>query len=445
MKKILISLGILGLLLFPSTGFAIDYPETIPSVVMLEVVDADDSYHWGTGFFISSDAFILTNSHVVMDETTGMPADYIDICVIDDEYSAPECIYSGSVLAYDEYYDLAIVVPMYEIDEYGNEYGDLIDLDTIGNPYVDFADYLPEIGDDLTILGFPDASMMSSITLTEGSVSGFTSYEGEIVDEITTDATINPGNSGGPAYDIYERVVGVVTAISTEGIGGNYGYIISNELIYNWFLELIEDEILNEEFVNMIFFNDIYVDTTSDLLTNNVEIFSDVHYGDKHSIAIGYLKENGIVSGYPDGSYKPLSTLNRAELMKILVEGVGHSPSADAYKNCFPDVKEEWFAKYVCFAKVKGWVGGYLDGNFRPAKSVSKAEAIKMILEAFAVDLEIPEANVYSDVKMGEWFGGYVYTAKNLGILEEDGSFYRPNADILRGQVSENIYRLLML
>lgn len=446
MKKLLTMLGVLafGLISSSAMAFTIYYYETIPSVVLLEVIEESGEHFWGTGFFISTDSFILTNAHVIMDYSTGKPAAYVNICTIENEYSTPDCQYSGQVLAYDEDYDLAIVIPSYAIDADGNEYGEALDLDALEHTYVDFADYSPEIGEDLTILGFPDASLLTSVTLTQGNVSGFSSDADGKITEIATDATINPGNSGGPAYNFDERVVGVVTAVSTTGVGGNYGYIISNDMINSWFLELVEGGILNDAFVDEVFTNDAtYVEDVA--LPIGEEIFTDVLSGDNHSEAIQFLKENGIVGGHADGSFRPLDTLNRAELMKIVVEGVGIAPSAEAYKNCFPDVKTDWYAKYVCYAKVRGWVSGYLDGNFRPTKSVSKAEAIKIILEAFEYELSKPTENVYSDVKVGDWFDGYVNTAKELGLLEEAGLFYRPNAEILRGQVSENLYRLLSL
>lgn len=166
--------------------------------------------------------------------------------------------------------------------------------------------------------------------------------------------------------------------------------------------------------------------------------------GHQNETAIQYLYDNGIVQGYPDGTFKPDNELNRAELMKILVLGAGYDPSTEDYNNCFPDVTDEWFAKYICFAKDQGWVQGYPDGNFAPGVNVNKVEAIKMLLEIFKVDLMEPTADPYEDTYAASWYGPYIWTAKEVGLLEEDGSNYYPDMDIKRGQISENIYRLLM-
>jgi len=431
------------------------YPETISSVAYVQVVDSVGDYYMGSGFFFSVDGLVLTNAHVIMDTYTGVPAEHIDLCVIEDEYSAPTCLMSAYVLAYDESYDLAILYPGYFLDENGDEYGDFLDSDTIMDmewPYVDFADESPELGETVTILGFPQASGSPSVVLTEGVVSAFSMLVDDLVWYFTTDATINPGNSGGPVYNYDERVVGVSSAYSTNELGGSYGYVISSDTVLYWFLALVDQGIINEVFVSEAFSND-YIDTVDDTYQtgdgtdggDDIEIFSDVDFGDDNAEAISYLETNGVVDGYPDGSFKPNNPLNRAELMKILVEGAGYDPSANGYKDCFPDVTTDWYAKYVCFAEEEGWVEGYPDGFFKPENYVNKVEALKMILEVMGVDLETASSEVYTDVEMGQWYTNYINTAYEWGLLEEDAySFFYPDHEITRGSVSENLYRLLI-
>lgn len=424
------------------------YPETISSVAYIEVQDSVGDWYTGTGFFFSVDGLILTNAHVIMDTYTGLPVDYINVCVIDDEYSVPSCIMSAYVLAYDEAFDLAILYPGYYLDENGDEYGDFLDADTImslGWPYVDFADYPPDLGESVTILGFPAAAGSYTVVLTEGVVSAFTMLVEDLVWYFTTDATINPGNSGGPVYNWDERVVGVASAYSTNDLGGSYGYVVSSDTVLYWFLELVDQGVLSEDFVIEAFSND-YVEEVEDYDTGNgVEIFTDVEFGDDNAEAISYLESNGIVSGYSDGSFRPNNPLNRAELMKILVEGAGYDPSESDYANCFPDVGTDWYAKYVCFAEDQGWVEGYDDGTFRPDAYVNKVEALKMILEVFDIWGLDSDSKVYEDVEMYQWYTWYVYTAYYYGLLEEEaGSYYYPSHEITRGQVSENLYRLLI-
>jgi len=182
----------------------------------------------------------------------------------------------------------------------------------------------------------------------------------------------------------------------------------------------------------------IYVTVHGDL-----PAVSDYH-GHTNQTAIEHLYENEIVEGYPDGTFKPDNALTRAELMKILVLGAGYDPSEEEYNNCFPDVGDEWFARYVCFAYDNGWVEGYPDNEFKPGENVLKVEAVKMLLEIFNVTLIESTTIPYDDLVLDGWFLSYILTAYEMGLLEEEGLIYNPGNDITRAQVSENIYRLLM-
>ena len=78
------------------------------------------------------------------------------------------------------------------------------------------------------------------------------------------------------------------------------------------------------------------------------EVFPDI--GTRNKTAIDFLYQTGIIQGYPDGRFRPRKPLNRAELLKLVMSGIGIAPDSN-YKNCFPDVREEWFAPFVCYAK----------------------------------------------------------------------------------------------
>lgn len=170
--------------------------------------------------------------------------------------------------------------------------------------------------------------------------------------------------------------------------------------------------------------------------------FNDVPAGHKNQDAIEYLKSEGVIGGYSDGSFRPGAEINRAEMMKILVEGQGVSPSVDEYNNCFPDVTTEWFAPYVCYAKANDWVGGYPDGNFKPAQNVLNIEAIKMILNAKSVPLESSyDTQYFGNVSENEWYYPFVVTAEKLNLIEP----FTPGTNHTRGEVSEVIFRSIAI
>jgi hypothetical protein len=152
--------------------------------------------------------------------------------------------------------------------------------------------------------------------------------------------------------------------------------------------------------------------------------------GHQYEKAISYIKSEEIVEGYPDGTYGPNKTINRAEFTKIIIEALYAGEITG--DTCFSDVADEWFAKYVCFAKSKGIINGYPDGSFLPENPVNWVEALKISLEAFEFD--VPN-------RPGEWYRPY------LMFAEENGLNFITILDksITRGEMAELIYRIMKM
>ena len=146
----------------------------------------------GSGFFISSDGYAVTNFHVVDHSTS--------VKVTTDDGKT----YDAKVIGTDEKTDLALI----KID--GNNF-----------PYVKFADHEPRIGDWVVAVGNPfglGGTVTAGIVSARGRDIGAGPYD----DFIQIDAPINKGNSGGPAFDIEGNVIGVNTAIFSPS-GGSVG------------------------------------------------------------------------------------------------------------------------------------------------------------------------------------------------------------------------------
>ena len=101
---------------------------------------------------------------------------------------------------------------------------------------------------------------------------------------------------------------------------------------------------------------------------------------EESDLVINKLKNKGIISNTENVGYN--SEISRAELLKMLMRVKRIFPSNLTYSNCFDDVKTEWFAPEVCFAKEKGWVNG--NGNFfNPDLKISYGEAREIIRNMF--------------------------------------------------------------
>lgn len=184
----------------------------------------------------------------------------------------------------------------------------------------------------------------------------------------------------------------------------------------------------------------------------NESTLSDIMAND-YEKAIQYLYNENVISGYDDGTFKPNQVVNRAELMKIIVESVFGTPDEETYLGCFPDVQEDWYAKYVCYAKEQNWIQGYPDGTFLPDQNINKAEALKILVNAYGYT--IPGAvndELFKDVDTSAWYAPFVKTANDKGLLPQsyEGADlttinYGIGEEITRGEVSENIYRAILL
>jgi serine protease Do len=146
----------------------------------------------GSGFFISSDGYAVTNNHVVQN------AENVQVTTDDGK------TFTAKVIGTDPRTDLALI----KID--GNDF-----------PYVKLSDIAPRVGDWVLAVGNPfglGGTVTAGIVSARGRDIGAGPYD----DFIQIDAPVNKGNSGGPTFDVDGNVIGVNTAIFSPS-GGSVG------------------------------------------------------------------------------------------------------------------------------------------------------------------------------------------------------------------------------
>ena len=88
------------------------------------------------------------------------------------------------------------------------------------------------------------------------------------------------------------------------------------------------------------------------------------------------LCAEGLVAGYPDGSYQPDRAVSRAEEAVFIlraVHGTGYTPPAPS-GNAFPDIIGHWAEAWIEALAEEGFTTGYPDGSYRPEANVNRAE-----------------------------------------------------------------------
>ncbi len=178
---------------------------------------------------------------------------------------------------------------------------------------------------------------------------------------------------------------------------------------------------------------------------------------DTENDSINHLHQHGVIKGYQDGTFKPQNQINRAELIKMIIEAT-NTEVIPTIVSCFPDVPaNQWFTDYICTAQKKGWITGYSDGTFKPSQNVNTAEALKIIAEIQEWILEEQpwevinhegirtknETSPYSDVPTNAWFYPYVLTAYNRGFINHTPNL-SPSSPINREQVAEILFRSII-
>ncbi len=178
------------------------------------------------------------------------------------------------------------------------------------------------------------------------------------------------------------------------------------------------------------------------------ETFNDVSETHIYADAVLYLKGQGIVEGYADGTFRPEALINRAEFLKIAVETFeDESVLAKCTTNAnlpFSDTQDtSWYAPYICASMQHGAsnpVQGYPDGTFKPAQNISFVEASKIIhaylkIRAGAEASEYEVATPYKD-----WFAVPVTYFEQQGAIPN--TIEMLSQSITRGEMAEMIYRL---
>jgi putative serine protease PepD len=167
----------------------------------------------GSGFFLSSDGYILTNNHVVVAAANGGGVITVDL--------PSGKSYAAKLIGRDSSYDLAVIkIPVTgaPVLPLGNS-----DQVLVGDPVI-------AVGSPLALAGTVTSGIISAKNraVSAGEGNGVNSY----IDALQTDAAINPGNSGGPLIDQGGNVIGINSAIASVDnsefsapIGGQSGSI----------------------------------------------------------------------------------------------------------------------------------------------------------------------------------------------------------------------------
>ena len=188
------------------------YEQASPAVVMvMGHTDGGRKGSGGTGSIIQSDGLVLTNAHVVIEESTGKPFARLSVFlkplrVTGESTSDLSRMVRAKVVAYSQPLDLALLkldgvtelLPVINVSESGRV----------------------RIGDRVVAIGHPEQGGLWTLTtgVISAEVDNFNGVKGKQV--FQTETGLNRGNSGGPLLDGEGRMIGINTAIARVASDG---------------------------------------------------------------------------------------------------------------------------------------------------------------------------------------------------------------------------------
>ena len=104
--------------------------------------------------------------------------------------------------------------------------------------------------------------------------------------------------------------------------------------------------------------------------------FTDVSNDAWYCSAVSTLSAMGIISGYPDATFRPNASITRAEFAAIATR---FDVNGDKTPASFNDIAGHWAKDEIAVAANNGWVNGYEDGSFRPQNKITRAETMSLV------------------------------------------------------------------
>ena len=127
--------------------------------------------------------------------------------------------------------------------------------------------------------------------------------------------------------------------------------------------------------VATIFFR-LLTDETRNANSTKSNSYSDVAAGAWYNHAVSTLSAMGIVKGDSHGKFNPNAPITRAEFAAIAArfDDKANTTTAD-----FSDIASHWAKNEISAASNNGWITGYPDGTFRPDNKITRAEAMTLV------------------------------------------------------------------
>jgi hypothetical protein len=146
--------------------------------------------------------------------------------------------------------------------------------------------------------------------------------------------------------------------------------------------------------------------------------------------------QRGIVGGYPDGTFRPNEPVTRIQWISFIVRAL--KLQGDSKEITFTDSKQipEWGKEALALALRENIISGYPDGSFRPNQEVTRAEMASILARVLKMEMKPDTEAAFSDYKeIPEWARGAVVALSKEGLIQGRGdNQFVPNDSATRAE-----------
>ncbi len=224
-------------------------------------------------------------------------------------------------------------------------------------------------GESKTFTITPDSGYRIKDVLVDGkSVGAVSTYTFEnVVDNHTIHATFARKHTPTPSTPTVEIPDDDALGLNTDD---HFAYIIG----YPDGTVQPNGQITRAE-ATTIFFRLLTDDVRDENLTKTNR-YSDVAATSWYNTAVSTLSSMGIITGYPDGTFRPNAAITRAEFAAIAAR---FDNDGDKTAAKFSDIATHWAKDEISIAYNNGWITGYPDGTFGPQRDITRAETMTLV------------------------------------------------------------------
>lgn len=160
---------------------------------------------------------------------------------------------------------------------------------------------------------------------------------------------------------------------------------------------------------------------------------------------IGRAVDAGYVTGVNDSEFAPDTKITRVEFVTMINRALGLTEKAEAEE--FSDVNEkDWYYDQILIALHAGYLSGFTDGTFKPDDSLTRAQASAIFSRIIPTYEMHSETGIqgFSDYSDFSWAADAIAVSYNKGYLKgyPDNSM-RPNGTLTRAEALTVVLRIL--